>query len=292
MARTRLRGLTIAGIQMGIEVPETCPWEWPDTAVADWQSLPREPEVAVGVRVARVDDAMVGAERYAICGWTFEVARAGSDWLLGLVRRGRREQLARFDADYRVGEILMSPEAARSRHYPLRGPLDQWIVLHRTIARGGLCLTGTVGERAHEAVLRLGAARRGVANAWSSGPTLLGDRVLVLRPERERARWFRTPWNERFDSRLRDEMPVRGIEQREPTPLPYRAQLDPDELADRLVQHAIVPLNDEAVLDRVLRNAREIADRVPGVELGVRQGNVPSVPASRRGASVPIATNG
>jgi len=55
MARTQLRGLEIGGIQIGIEVPETCPWQWPDNVVAGYSCLPRNPEVHVGVRVGKVD---------------------------------------------------------------------------------------------------------------------------------------------------------------------------------------------------------------------------------------------
>ncbi len=48
----------------------------------------------------------------------------------------------------------------------------------------------------------------------------------------------------------------------EETQRAYRECLDPDEAAELLVTHAIVPLCDEAFLDRVLRNARRLARQV------------------------------
>jgi len=49
----------------------------------------------------------------------------------------------------------------------------------------------------------------------------------------------------------------------------YREVLDPDEAAEVLVSHAVLPLTDERFLDRVLRNARALADRTRLVRLGV-----------------------
>ncbi len=102
MARTRLRGLEIGGIQIGIEVPEHCEGDWPDAPIADYQCLPREPEVHVGVRVGTVDASPLEGERYAIGRWTFEAARRGTDWLLGLSRNGKREQFALFDRESEI----------------------------------------------------------------------------------------------------------------------------------------------------------------------------------------------
>jgi len=155
MGRTRLRGLSIAGIQIGIELPDVCEWDWPDTAVRDFASLPREPEVHVGLRVSALGREELAGERYALGAATFEVARRGDDWLIGLTRGGQRQQLAHFDRDFRVGEIRQSPEFARERRYPLAGGLDEWIVLQRTVAGGGLCVSGRAVALAGEAHIAL-----------------------------------------------------------------------------------------------------------------------------------------
>ena len=71
MARTRLRGVSIGGIQIGIEVPEVYEWDWPESPVSEFQCLPRDPEVHVGLRVDTPAQADLAGERYSIGAWTF-----------------------------------------------------------------------------------------------------------------------------------------------------------------------------------------------------------------------------
>ena len=271
MARTRLRGISIGGIQIGIEVPEVYDWEWPESPVSEFQCLPREPEVHVGLRVDVPTQADLGGERYAVGAWTFEVARlADGDWLLGLSKRGRREKLARFDREFRAGEIVVSAEIARTRAYPLRCPIDEWIVLHRTVARGGLCLNASARIHEDGALLRLGSPPKRPADRWSvPTPSLLGRSALLVREERDRLRLFRTPWSESIDPRLPFEVRVTELERVAESELDWSDRLDPAEGADLLVSHAIVPLCDEALLERVLRNAQRIARDVPVIERGI-----------------------
>lgn len=269
MARTRLRGLEIGGIQLGIEVPESYEWEWPDGPVADFQCLPRDPEVHVGLRVADVEAEDLGGECYAIGPWTFEVARVGSDWRLGLSIGGRRAQLASFDREFEAGEVTVSREMAARRTYPLRGPLDEWIVLHRTVARGGLCLAGSAVCEDGQAVIRLGATESSTAHRWSTPSTsLLGRNVVLVRETRGQLRLFRTPWSGSNDPALGREARVRELESIEDAERPYVDVLDSSDAAERLVSHAIVPLCDDRLLDRVLRNARRIGRGVRVVERG------------------------
>lgn len=269
MARTRLRGLEIGGIQIGIEVPQDCEWEWPDGPVADYQCLPREPEVHVGIRVGEVGSEDLGGECYAIGAWTFEVARRGSDWQLGLSRRGHRVQLALFDRDFKLGEVTLSRETALARAYPLRGPLDEWIILHRTVARGGLCLTGNAYALEGEAVLRLGVPGTQDANRWlTPSNSLLGRNAVLIREERGQLRLFRTPWSESIDPALGYEARVREFQRIEESERAFSTRLDPTDAADLLVTHAVVPLCDDGLLDRVLRNAQKIGGDARILEIG------------------------
>lgn len=269
MARTRLRGVEIGGIQIGIEVPENCEWEWPDGPVADFQCLPRDPEVHVGLRVADVDSEDLGGECYAIGPWTFEVARIGSDWRLGLSIGGRRAQLASFDRDFEAGEVTVSREMAARRIYPLRGPLDEWIVLHRTVARGGLCLAGSALARDGQAIIRLGETDSRATQGWSSPSTsLLGRNAVLVREVRGQLRLFRTPWSRSLDPALGFEARVGEFEKIEEAEQPYVDLLDASHAAERLVTHAIVPLCDDRLLDRVLRNAQRIGRGARVIERG------------------------
>ncbi len=269
MARTRLRGLEIAGIQMGIEVPETCDWEWPDGPVADYTCLPRDPEVHIGLRVAAIGSEDLGGERYAVGAWIFEIARRGNDWLLGLSRRGEREQLAVFDQEFRAGEITLSRAAGRMRSYPLRTPIDEWIVLHRTVARGGLCLTARASADLGGARIDLGVGAARPADRWRThSNSFLGCNAILIREDRGRLRAFRTPWSDAMDERLPICSSVIEINALEKTERTFRELLDAGDAAELLVTHAIVPVCDENLLERVLRNAQRIANGARVVRVG------------------------
>lgn len=269
MARTRLRGLEIAGIQIGIEVPPTCSWSWPAGSVAEYSCLPRDPEVHVGVRVGAVDTIELAGEQYALGAWTFEVARQGEDWALGLSRAGRRDQLAFFDKDFRAGEIVLSSEAAARRGFPLRSPLDEWIVLQRSVARGGLCLSASAHGHLGQARVRLGVAEANTTPRWRMPTTtLFGRNTLWIREDAGRLRVYRTPWSDGMDAQLGSQAPVLEISVVEDSALPYRELLDPTEAADLLVTHAVVPLCDEGLLERVLRNAQRMGELARVFRLG------------------------
>ena len=268
MARTRLRGLEIGGIQIGIEVPKNCVWDWPDQPISEYQCLPRDPEVHVGVRVADLDNHDLGGECYSMGSWTFEVARRGSDWQLGLSQGGRRVQLATFDREFLAGEVILSEDSAASRAYPLRGPLDEWIVLHRTVARGGLCLTASAVADGDQAVIRLGVPdARTEAEGATASSSILGHHAILVREERGRIRLFRTPWSEPIDSLIGFECRIREFQYAEAADRSFSEVLDPPEAAESLVTHAVVPLCDDGLLDRVLRNANRIAgvSRIVGI---------------------------
>jgi len=287
MARTRLRGLEIAGIQIGIEVPEVYDWDWPHGPVADYQCVPYEPEVHVGVRVGSLTNEDLGGERYAVGPWTFEVVRKFGDWQLGLSRGGHRVQLARFDDGFQIGEVIVSPEFARRGTYPLQGPLGEWIVLQRTVARGGLCLIATADAVDGGALLRLGASVA-IGRGASSDASLLGRHTVLVRAEQGRLRVFRAPWSVAVDNRLSSRSLLRELQAVEPAPVPFDTLLDPVEAAERIVTYAVVPLCDESLLDGVLRNAQWIARNTPLRELGrvpARAGSPTALQAAQQGGA-------
>jgi hypothetical protein len=261
--------LEIAGVQIGIEVLEASPWQWPDDEMARYSCLPRNPEVHVGVRFGAVDDQPLSGEQYAVGAFTFEVARRGGDWVLGFSRGGRREQIALFDKDFRAGEVVFSRELAGQATYPLRGPLGEWIVLHRAVASGGLCLTASAVETDGLAEVRLGQADNPPTQRWTPPSTaIFGRHTLLLREVGGRVRMHRTPWGDAMDRRLSDEARVIDIRKVEEAERPYRELLDPDDAAELLVAHAVVPLCDEGLFDRVLRNAQRMAQSARVMRVG------------------------
>ena len=237
------------------------------------------------MRVDAPDQADLGGERYSVGAWTFEVTRlSDGDWVMGLSRRGRREKLARFDREFGAGEIIVSAETAKSRAYPLRCPFDEWIVLHRTVARGGLCLNASASPREGGAILHLGGAPAAPAHRWTvPTPSLLGRSALLVREAREHLRLFRAPWSESIDPRLPFEVRVHALERVTSTEVPWTERLDPADAADLLVTHAIVPLCDEAFLDRVMRNAQRIAQTACVIERGVAEREEPDAPVRELG---------
>jgi len=171
---------------------------------------------------------------------------------------------------------------ARTRPYPLRGPLDAWIVLPRTFSRCVLCLNASAHELAGQAILRVGAPVPGAANRWHTPSTsLLGRSALLIREERDRLRLFRTPWSESIDPRLPFECRLREIQRVEESDQPWRQALDPADAADLLVRNAVVPLCDDTFLERVLRNAQGIVESASVMEVG-------SVPAGEE-STAPMA---
>lgn len=52
---------------------------------------------------------------------------------------------------------------------------------------------------------------------------------------------------------------------------PYRELLDSADAAEILVRHAVVPLCDEGLLERVMRNAQSIGERARVLRLGEAQ---------------------
>jgi len=269
MGRTRLRGLAIAGIQIGIEVPEPCEWDWPETSLCEFACPPRDPEVHVGVRVAELADSDLRGERYALGASTFEIARRGDDWLVGLSRAGKRLQLALFDREFCTGEVVQSPDWARQRKYPLSGGLDEWIVLQRTVARGGLCVSARATAQPGGAQVALGTADSGATRGWRvATPSLLGRQTLVLREEGAGLRVYRTPWSGGMDERLGDDARVVELRCIDESAEAYRELLDPSDAAEELVSHAVLPLCDERFLDRVLRNAQKASGRTKLFRVG------------------------
>lgn len=281
MSRTRLRGLSIAGIQIGVEVPEPCEWDWPENAIQDHACLPREPEVQVGLRIGAVTQTDLAGERYALGASTFEIARRGEDWLIGLSRGGERRQIALFDADFAVGEVVQSPDWAAQRRYPLAGGLDEWIVFQRSVLRGGICLSGAARAVGRGAEVELAVEDPGSPRGWQVAiPSLLGRRTLVLRQDDLAARVHRTPWSTSVDESLPASSRIVGFSCLDAGEVVGCEILDPADAAEILVQHAVIPLCDERVFDRVLRNARQIADAASMVRRG--RSGAPGIAVERR----------
>jgi hypothetical protein len=92
--------------------------------------------------------------------------------------------------------------------------------------------------------------------------------MVLVREEHERLRVYPTPWSEGLDPRLVDATAVAEVIGHSDAVRAYRERLDPDEAAELLVTHAVVPLSDEVLLDRALCNARRLAGRTLVLRVG------------------------
>ncbi len=294
MTRTRLRGVRIGGIEIGIEVPPDCVWQWPDAPIADFACLAREPEVHVGVRLGSVPQNDLEGERYSVpSGGIFEVKRQGEDWLLGLSVDGHRDLIARFDGEFHSGEVVISRESPRAPFFPLAAPLAEWILVHRTALHGGLCLRGIAIAGGGRTSIHLGDWATAIASTtgWRRMSSIrsfscVGTRrpMVLVREAGERLRAYPTPWGEGDDLQLAEATAVAEVIGHSEAARVDRERLDPDDAAELLVAHAVVPLSNEVLLDRVLRNARRLAGRTPVLRIG---GGV-RVAAPMDGQSAPL----
>ncbi len=292
MARTKLRGVEIAGVRVAIEVPPDCCWAWPCTEMAEAACVPAGPDIYVGVRVAEIEGLEWAPMTYAYRGGHFDVGRQGEDWVIVVHGRGAAaERLARFDADFGLGEVVMSPGLATSGRFPLDGPLLEVLLLHRIAHAGGLVAEGSVVLREGRALAFLGqdsAPQRAPHERILSAAGRAGGRAersfsgrLVFREVAGRAVVHVLPdgsaaggvgLSARVDA-------IHVVDQSASVSV---RRMDRGDAIDALVQAAFAPVHDPEVAHRVPEVAARIGSLVPVVRLGV--------PSERR--SIPFSWDG
>lgn len=92
--------------------------------------------------------------------------------------------------------------------------------------------------------------------------------MVSVRDADPHLRAYPTPWSEGFDLQLAEAAAVAEVIGHSEAERAHRERLDPDEAAELLVTHAVVPLSDEVLLDRALCNARRLAGRTAVFRIG------------------------
>jgi hypothetical protein len=277
---------------MAIEVPPELRWRWPPGPVERFASSVDSAHMHVGVRVGRTEPPAAEALRYDSGGGIFDVAQVGRDWVIALRIHGRLQRLARFDAEFRSGEVVVDPESfyARERHYPLAYPLDEVIFLHRLSHEGGLLLHACGVVRGREALLfsgPSGAGKTTIARLMQGAPgvRVLSDDRIAIRSTESGFRAYGTPWHGDAPLSLSDSASLRAIHL-----IRHASGIEAEPLrgaagAAAVLGNAFAPFHDPIATERILDLAAKLAARVPILRLGFpKDGRVASfawAPAAR-----------
>ncbi|NNL84843.1 MAG: hypothetical protein HKP27_04280, partial [Myxococcales bacterium] len=196
------RTLAVAGLRIAIEVPRELPWNWPESPLRRFTGeSDAAPDVCVAVRVGEPRPSE-GALSYDSGGGIFDVVATPQIFEITLRIRGVVQRVARFDRDFREGEVVVSSDSfyATECYYPLAYPLDEWIFFHRILRERGVLLHACAAEREGRALVycgRSGAGKSTTANLLRrhAGASVLSDDRIVLRAGSRRILAYGTPWH-------------------------------------------------------------------------------------------------
>ena len=289
MARTKLRGVELGGVRLAIEIPPVFSWRWPETWPFDLACPPHEPDVYVAVRVGTIAVPRFDAITYSCEGGSFEIGRVGQDWVVAVHGRERFERVARFDPDFREGEIVISPRAlsngANGVEHPLQHPVDDLIVMHRVVRDGGLMVRGSALLRRGSALVFLGGGAPPADPSLGRGEAkhvsrLLARDQVVLRSGDGGVRAYGTPWRERTGIRGPTSARLEALYvMRSPHNGVAVQRLDPERALHELLAQSFAPVHDPESAERQLQAARGVIERVPLLALDRRRHSAEGVVA-------------
>lgn len=281
MGRTRLRGLELAGLRIAVEAPARLPWRDREGAACGEPCVPTDPDVYVGVRIGETRGPVGETTVYASGRKTFEIGREGSDWLISVHGRTPVERVARFDADFREGEVIVSPDHAagllEAGGSPVAHPLDELLVLHRILRTGGLVLRGSLFGREGRALAFVGR-RRAIAEArlgrhasgWRRVDPMraVGDRIAIRFGDRG-PHVHTLPWSvsgSRMPSMRGDLDAIHLLERAEAV---FTEPLAEEDAVGAILANAFAPVHDPEGASRSAELAEKLARSVPVVRLGM-----------------------
>jgi hypothetical protein len=258
VGRTKLRGLNIAGVKIAIEVPSNFDWQWPDQTIESLACSPLEPDVHIGVRIGRTQEPTGETFLYESQGSQFEVGWEDESWIVAIHGSRRCERIARFDSDFRFGEIVVSPEFATGSRYPLEHPLDQLVFLHRLIREGCLVLHGSVSLRGGQALVFLDSPEVSHGKTLRRGGTHRDTEYVVLRPvldagsQNSPGVWvYSTPWSGHSDQSGVLRAPLAAIHIVGSGVDNSLERLSGRAAQDEILQYAFAPIHDPEAADRL-----------------------------------------
>jgi hypothetical protein len=272
MGRSKIRGIEMAGVKLAIEVPSNLDWQWPDERTRSLACPPIDPDIHIGVQVARPRRPLGDTFRYQTRGLRFEIGWEGENWAVAIYGDDGCQRTARFDADFRHGEVVVSPEFAASNPYPLAHPLDELIMLHRLMREGCLIVDGSVSIRDRQALLFIeGADPSSVAPSELLGATSNSRSCgqVVLRPVLERVVGDETriwvhpaPWRMDCPDSGMGRVPLASIHILSSDGGPAVEPMKQQTAANEILQHVFAPVHDPDTADRLLEIIEQVVRRV------------------------------
>jgi hypothetical protein len=273
--RTKLRGITVAGLRIAIEAPPALPWNWPEGALTRFATSAGDPDLQVGVRIGEVKAPPQNALRDDSGGGVLEVGRDGREFVFALRVRGVLQRIARFDEEFRWGEVVIAPDSpyARDCYYPLVYPLDELIFLHRIVRDGGLMLNSCGILRDGHALLFTGPSGAGKTTISRlmrehAGAVVLSDDRVVLRPDGSEIRVFATPWPGDGEPSSTDSARLRAIHVIRHAPEVLAEPLCGATAARAVLENAFLPVHDPVGADAALDFVADLVERVRVIRLG------------------------
>lgn len=276
MGRSKVRGFEWTGVKLAVEVPGNWNWAAFEEEAPEIAVRPEEADVFVGVRVAAPERPKRDVVRYQSRGVRFEVGSFAGDWVVAVSDAGGIQRSARFDREFRNGEIRVAPDALERVEHPLAHPLDELILMHRLMREGCVVVDARLQLEANGAHLFFEAQRDRAARASANALGMARparDALLVLRPigEREHAEqtplWvYSTPWRATGEAAERRYVRSRVAElhlltAEDDGALPQCASrsVSPRTATNELLRHVVVPVHDPDALDRVSEVVARVA---------------------------------
>ncbi len=276
MERSVWRGLTVGGLRMAIESPQALPWEWPAGPLRRFASPAARADLRVRVRVGEPVAPPPTSLRYDSGGGIFDVARDGADVVVALRVRGELQRVARFDADFRRGEVVVAPGSsyARECYYPLAYPLDEVIFLHRIVRDGGLLLHSCGVVREGRALVFTGPSGAGKTTVsrlmmrYARAGVLSDDRLVLRLEGAHGARIWGTPWHGDGELSASRSAPLDAIHVIRHAGEVLAEPLCGVTAAAAVLGNAFVPAHDPEGAARALDFVAALVSRVPVIRLG------------------------
>jgi hypothetical protein len=274
MGRSTVRGIEMAGVRMAIEVPSNLKWEWPNEDIRALACVSADADVKIGVRVANPEAPRGEIYRYESQGVRFEIGWEGESFAVAVYGQAGLERAARFDADFRHGEIVVSPMCAIEEAYPLEHPLDELVLLHRLTREGCVIVNGSVSLEGREALLFLDRTDNAPPLPAGMAFESRSDSQFVLRPVLEHngtndtGVWLHTmPWRSECSGTKFERAPLLSIQI-----LCDDGQTPVERLSERraeneLLQHVFAPVHDPDTVGRQKEVVRRVVRRTSVLRL-------------------------